>query len=82
MVFAEQPLPPLHQKESAETLQTPAELFCRMLGSQAHPDGKRPSSGPEPCEFKRWRLGWWQLALAAGDRNLQEVIKRLIMQTH
>lgn len=53
MVFAEQPLPPLHQKESTETLQTPAELFCRMLGFQAYSDGKRPSSGPELGEFER-----------------------------
>lgn len=80
MVLAQQPLPPLHQKESTETLQTPAELLCRMLVFQAHPDGKRRSSGPELCGSEHWRLGQGQPVLAAGDPNLQEVIKRLIMQ--
>lgn len=51
MVFAEQPLPPLHQKESGETLQTPAELFSRMLVPPRWEETQ--FWGPELCEFER-----------------------------
>lgn len=86
-VLGEQSLPPLNQKESAETVQTPG-YFVSWI---PHPPFHALSDFPKWKESQFWSRTVWiwvmksgphQSAITACQINVQEAIKRFIMPPH